>query len=162
MLCENCKKNNATTHIKKTVNGVTNEYFLCPECAAKLGFNNFNFFKLDSFWNDFLGEPEIESLKRCETCNSSFEDIVNNGKMGCADCYSTFKEEILPTIKKIHGKTIHTGMTPSYTTEHDTEKEENNIEILEKKLKEAIKNEEFEKAAEIRDELKELRGQENE
>ncbi len=160
MLCENCKVNNATTHIKKTVNGVTNEYFLCPECAAKLGFNNFNFFKLDNFWNDFLGEPVIKSLKRCETCNSSFEDIVNNGKMGCADCYSIFKDEILPTIKKIHGKTIHTGATPSYTIEE--EKEDNKIEALENKLQEAIKNEEFEKAAEIRDELKELRKKENE
>ena len=40
MLCENCKKNVATTYFKQTVNGKTTEIFLCDECAAKLGLDS--------------------------------------------------------------------------------------------------------------------------
>lgn len=159
MLCENCKLNTATTHIKNTVNGVTGEYFLCPECAAKLGFNNFNFFKLDDFWNSLLNEPlNKKEIKRCKTCNTSFEEIVNSGKMGCADCYIEFRDEIMPTVLKIQGKSKHIGVKPDTVAD---KAEDNSIELLEKELKEAIENEEFEKAAKIRDELREKRDKSN-
>lgn len=159
MLCENCKVNTATTHIKNTVNGVTGEYFLCPECAAKLGFNNFNFFKLDDFWNSLLSEPlKKKTGKRCGFCNTSFDEIVNSGKMGCENCYIEFKEEIMPTILKIHGKNRHIGSKPEASESFE---KPNDIEALEKELKEAIEKEEFEKAAKLRDELREKRSENN-
>lgn len=162
MLCENCKKASATTHIKNTVNGITKEYYLCPQCAAKLGFSNFNFFEINDFWGSLLGAQKNPNpqTKRCKTCNTSFNEIVESGKMGCPDCYIEFREEISPTIMKIHGKTEHKGLTPGKV--HKTENvQADEIQNLENALKEAIDNEEFEKAAEIRDILKEKRGNSN-
>ena len=37
MMCQNCGKSPATTHVKRTVNGKTAEWHLCAECAAKQG-----------------------------------------------------------------------------------------------------------------------------
>lgn len=162
MLCENCKSATATTHIKRTVNGITKEYYLCPECASKLGFSEFNFFDINDFWGSMLGSQKIvESYtKRCRKCNSSFKEIVESGKMGCPYCYIDFREEIRPTLIKIHGKTEHKGLSPvKASTGVNSLHEE--IETLEIELKKAIENEEFEKAAEIRDMLKEKRGEQN-
>ena len=56
MLCQNCGKNQATTHVKKTINGETTELHLCAACAAKQGlgsmWNGFGF-DLGDFWHDF-------------------------------------------------------------------------------------------------------------
>ncbi|MEE1002609.1 MAG: UvrB/UvrC motif-containing protein [Acutalibacteraceae bacterium] len=166
MLCENCKKATATTHIKRSVNGVTREYHLCPECAAKLGFSNFHFFDMNDLWSTFLGNGQsaMPQTKRCRTCNTSFEEIINNGKMGCPDCYTEFREEILPTLIKIHGKTEHKGISPENSGSAETNAENTQVDEitkLENELKTAIENEEFEKAAELRDILKEKRGEIN-
>lgn len=165
MLCENCKKETATTHIKRTVNGVTKEYYLCPECAAKLGFSNFNFFDMNDLWGSLLGNQNtsIPQAKRCKTCNTSFDEIVKCGKMGCPDCYLEFRNEIMPTLIKMHGKTEHKGTSPEKnSTITKTDNAENDeILKLENDLKQAIEAEEFEKAAEIRDILKEKRGEKN-
>ena len=163
MLCENCKKATATTHIKRSVNGVTREFHLCPECAAKLGFSNLNFFDMNDLWSSFLGKGygTVPQTKRCKSCNTSFEEILNSGKMGCPDCYTEFYEEIMPTVIKIQGNTQHKGISPSSVSEVDEPSDNKSDEIakLENDLKKAIENEEFEKAAEIRDILKEKRGE---
>lgn len=165
MLCEKCSKRTATTYIKRTVNGVTKEYHLCPECAAQLGFSNFSLFDdIGDIWSSFFNNTGFShsalSTKRCKTCNSSFDEILESGKMGCPDCYSVFREEILPTLEKIHGNTEYKGGMPegiSVTKEPETEEEK-----LQADLKAAIENEEFEKAAEIRDKLKEMRKKDDE
>ncbi len=161
MLCENCKHSTATTHIKRTVNGVTKEYYLCHSCAANLGFSNFNFFDMNDLWGSLLGNQQrgVPKAKCCKTCNTTFNDIIKSGKMGCPDCYSEFREEIMPTIMKVHGKTEHKGTSPE--NESSDNSQTNEIEKLENDLKTAIENEEFEKAAEIRDILKEKRGELN-
>ena len=154
MLCENCKSASATTHIKKTVNGVTKEFYLCPNCASKLGFSNFDFFDVDDFWGSFFENKArvSKNLKRCKTCNASFDEIVKLGKMGCPDCYVEFKDEILPSLVKIHGNIEHKGFSPDSVKKFDSKFDE--IKKLQEELKVAIQNEEFEKAAEIRDAIK--------
>ena len=81
MKCEKCGKNEATMYYKETINGVTREMHLCPECAQKenLGgafenaFESMNHFWSDPFhsflgggfgslWNDMLGAPSATML----------------------------------------------------------------------------------------------------
>ena len=84
--------------------------------------------------------------------------------MGCPDCYTEFREEILPTLIKIHGKTEHKGISPENSGSAETNAENTQVDEitkLENELKTAIENEEFEKAAELRDILKEKRGEIN-
>lgn len=172
MLCEKCGKNNAVTHIRQNINGVQSESYLCESCAAditgKLGgeysklFSDFGF-GIDSmlgsiFGQDFLTENLIaEPEKRCKMCGSTISSIKKTGNVGCAECYSTFKNELMPLIQRIHGKTAHSGRGPALEEEKKVLIEK--IGELENKLKEAIDSENFEAAVKIRDELKELKGQ---
>lgn len=158
MLCQSCEKRQATTHIKTILNGELKEYNLCPECAQKMGYGSFFGgigFDLDKLFGSFMGNAGPgKNTKRCQCCGSSFEDIAKSGKVGCAGCYDVFSEELLPSIQRIHGRTCHTGkLARSAGTEV---KIKNEISKCKNELNEAIKSQEFEKAAELRDRIKEL------
>ena len=108
MLCENCKKNTATTHIRTVINGVVIEKNLCGYCAAMSGYSKFvnNGFAsmLTSMFSDELASATLKET-RCECCNTRFSDIAESGKMGCSECYETFKKyeekkEILEFLPK--------------------------------------------------------------
>lgn len=158
MLCQSCEKRQATTHIKTILNGELKEYNLCPECAQKMGYGSFfgNFgFDLDKLFGSFMESIDSpKTAKRCQCCGSSFEDIAKSGKVGCANCYEVFYEELLPSIQRIHGRTCHTGkLAHSAGTEV---KIRNEITKCKYDLEQAVKAQEFEKAAELRDRIAEL------
>ena len=157
MLCQSCGKRQATTHIKTILNGELKEYDLCPECAEKMGYGSFfgNVgFDLDKLFGSFMGGFTAKPAKRCQCCGSSFEDIAKSGKVGCANCYEVFYEELLPSVQRIHGKTSHTGkLAHSAGTQV---KIRNELAKLKSELERAVKAQEFEKAAELRDQIKEL------
>lgn len=163
MLCQNCGKYEATTHVKRIINGETAEAHLCSDCAAALGYTDvFGGFS-DTFGEllgSFFGEPTVSALSsrtvRCEKCGNTFNDIVNSGKIGCADCYATFYDKLLPSLQRIHGKTRHEGKTPK-TVVSDGRAQVNIIEQLSEELKEAVERQDFEKAAELRDKIKALK-----
>lgn len=164
MLCERCGKHQATTILTQTINGVSKTEHICSECAYKSGINDFfGGFSLGSFINS-LGGVQNYSEKRCPKCGSSFDEIRENGKIGCASCYSFFKDELLPTISNIHGKALHVGKTPHGFIKRIEEKSEtpkpqkeiSEIEKLRLELQKAIESQEFEKAASLRDKIKEL------
>lgn len=161
MLCENCNANPATTHVKRTVNGVTKEYYLCQDCVNTLGFNSIDFFDSNGFFNALLGNKvvHLKQQKVCNKCNSSYKEIVKSGRMGCPDCYKTFKDEIMPSLLKMQNGSKHIGKKPNLTSELNIDEKE--ISMLEKELKNAILNEEYEKAATLRDEIREKRGELN-
>lgn len=164
MLCERCGKYQATTILTQTINGVTKTEHICSECAHKSGIDNFfDGFSLGSFINSF-GGAQSYTEKRCPKCGSSFDEIRENGKIGCANCYSFFRNELLPTINNIHGKALHIGKTPHGYIKQIEEKSEVKaeasapfeLERLKLELKKAIDSQEFEKAASLRDKIKEL------
>ena len=169
MLCQNCGKNEATTHIKRVVNGETAETHLCVSCAEHLGygdmFSGFGF-NLDGLFGGLLGEglalPGAEREEKCPKCGYTFSDIVKNGRLGCADCYRTFYDKLLPSIQRIHGKIKHSGkVTNSAPVESKEETTEEKIEKLKIAMNEAVAKQEFETAAKIRDEIKALEGGES-
>lgn len=167
MLCQSCGKNQATTHVKSIVNGELKEYVLCPECAKKMGygslFNGFGF-NLGSFLGSFLGDedvPEqISNTVRCKRCGSSFNEIAKTGQVGCAECYRTFYDRMIPSIQRIHGNTTHVGKLASSAGLQARLKSE--LEKAKEELKQAIQEQEFEKAAQLRDRIKEMERQGNE
>ena len=112
---------------------------------------------------------EVKQLK-CDNCGYTFEDIVNTGKLGCENCYSVFENRLDPIIKKIQGSNKHVGRTGKIIDSKISEKinnkdskTENNkdvskVEKLQNDLKKAIKEEKYEEAAKIRDEIKKIEG----
>lgn len=161
MLCQSCGQNQATTHIKTIVNGELAEVSLCRECAQKLGYSSFfgSFgMDFDKFLGSLMGGNRVQkSKKRCECCGSTFEDIAKSGKVGCANCYDIFYDELLPSIQRIHGKTVHIGKLAK--SAGNEVKIKSTIAKLKEELTAAIKEQEFEKAAKLRDEIKELEAQ---
>lgn len=168
MLCQNCSKREATTHIKRVVNGEATESHLCAECAKSLGYNGlFNNFSLSipNIFSSFFGDSSFAltgaRTERCEKCGCAFDDIVRTGMVGCADCYEKFYDKLLPSIQRIHGKSNHAGKTPKPSAEKKKVKEktkEEKIAELEEDMKKAIETQNFEQAAIIRDKIKELKG----
>lgn len=162
MMCDNCGKNPATTHLKTVVNGVVHQSHLCAYCAAKEGYNNFGSLSLTnlltSMFSDSIGTGHSAN-KRCECCGCSFSDIVESGRVGCSECYTTFRDELMPSLNRLHGKAFHIGAAPE--KEASAKKQEITIKELREKLSRAVENEEFEEAARLRDEIRAIEGGES-
>ena len=165
MLCQNCAKNEATTHIKRISGGESSELHLCFSCAEHLGyadvFSGFGFNisnMLINFFPEFSRSlPPTEETERCPTCGTSFEEIIRSGMMGCADCYNTFYDKLKPSLSRIHGRASHTGkLSASFdgTAELETQ-----IAKLKKEMQQAVQVQNFELAAKLRDRISELGGQ---
>ena len=167
MLCQNCGKNPATTHIKTIVNGKLTEYDLCSECARETGYTNFfkdMHFDFGNLLGGFIGTPAAKgAVARCPKCGASFEEITECGKIGCMECYKVFHDRLLPTIHRIHGTAKHKGKIPGTAALRIVEPAGKMTVVeaspLDKKraaLKAAIEKQDFEQAAVLRDEIKEM------
>lgn len=158
MLCEKCGKNHATTHIKTVVNGIVREYNLCSACAAQNGYaSNSITGMLASMLGD-MAPNRLQNQKTCQVCGATFSDIAHNGKMGCSECYNTFKEEILPYLKRVHGATHHTGKIPNRAPLIVKPKEKT-VEELRQELTRMVAEEKYEQAAKLRDKIREMKGE---
>ncbi len=174
MLCEKCKKNQATVFYKETVNGKTKSYSVCQDCAQELQNNGEMNLDAGSFWNDPLGDwfggslwsnlfaplglqsgVKARNEKRCNLCGATLEELLEEGKVGCPRCYETFEDELENSIRRIHGTGRHTGRLPGRKrAAYDRQRQ---IDELEKKLQQAVKEEKYEEAAKLRDEIKGLK-----
>ncbi len=150
MLCSKCHQNEATVFIKQNINGEVKEYALCANCAeeSELGFTPVNL-----FGSLFPSAKVKREQKNCTLCNSTFDEIRHNGKVGCSECYNVFKNELAPMISNIHSGAKHCGRAPGGYAEK--RKAENELAKLKQELQHAIANEEYEKAARLRDTIKE-------
>ncbi len=166
MLCENCEKNAATTHIRQVINGNEREYLLCGECAAKFGVTSMmNPFAMSI--GDMLGsmlgqagrvQGELPDERRCKGCGATFSDIRNSGMAGCAECYTTFYNEFMPSLQRIHGQTEHIGKVPGSAGLKFRLLRE--IKALQDELKTAVSAQDFERASVLRDRIRELQAKE--
>lgn len=184
MICQSCGKHEATTHVKTIVNGVVTERDLCTECAQKEGVANWNpfqslgsfenpFFSLSNLFGSFLGSSLPETITRCPVCGSSFRDISQSGKVGCSECYNLFYDQLLPSIQRLHGSPSHTGKNPTgqamqvmphselTVSEHKGPSErELKIAQYQQELQDAIAKQDFEQAAVLRDQIRDLQQKE--
>lgn len=162
MYCEKCGVNNATTHIRSIVNGKMYEKHLCDHCAANEGYGDIKSNNLSQMLSSMFGDTVTGVSKsqamRCNCCGSTFSDIAKSGKCGCAECYTTFYEQLLPYLKRVHGSTQHIGKTPVLKS-HTNNIDQENVAKLKKHLKELVAQENYEQAAIVRDKIKRLEGE---
>lgn len=162
MLCQNCGNYEADFHFNSNINGDIMELHLCSECASKLGAGSQYFFPqadyLNTILSDLLGASykKAGDTKRCPLCGATEQNIVKTGKVGCARCYETFPDMLIPYIKRIHGNTTHCGKAPSSAGPEI--KLRRDIERLKRELDAAVAAEEYENAAVLRDRIRELEG----
>jgi protein arginine kinase activator len=171
MYCELCKKNPATIHYTKIVNGYKEERHLCEQCANSLKEPGGGFPTLvlmpDFSMADFIGgffNPESQSQPfvqknmtahdACPMCGMTAGEFRRVGRVGCSNCYSYFAEYMPGLIQRIHGNSRHTGKVPVRGEAKLAEKQK--IVQLRQALQQAISEEQFERAAELRDEIRRL------
>ena len=180
MLCDNCGKKEANVKYSENINGVKREFNLCEECSRKLGIGEINFkmpIDFSSFFGDLLSEydnafmpllQEPHELK-CDKCNMTYSEFMELGKFGCENCYNAFSGRIDPVLKRIQGSNRYTGRKAEMNEENEKEVKTNNkaqepkgdkLTKLKAELKQLVKEEKYEEAAKIRDEIKKLEVQE--
>lgn len=167
MLCQHCNKEQATRHYKQVINGETREAHLCTNCASQLGYDSiFSWgtepfgFGLDSLLSNMVGQTKSvkpRSAVSCSLCGATAEDISRTGRVGCAECYHIFADMLHPYITRIHGNTKHAGRVPDGAG--GQLKLRRKVDSLRADLQKAIDSQEFERAAELRDEIRNLEGE---
>ncbi len=177
MLCEKCKKNQATVHMKQVVNGQSKELHLCQECAQEAGYLNdmglmgwghggFSNLFDDMFQDMFhisagpetIGIGHNGSSVRCPSCGMTLDEFKRTGKLGCGQCYEAFAPYLQPALRSIHGSDEHKGKIPQKSGGRMMAHRE--LETLKRKLAVAIEKEEFEEAARLRDQIRALEKEE--
>ncbi|MCS7258111.1 MAG: UvrB/UvrC motif-containing protein [candidate division WOR-3 bacterium] len=138
--------------------GKVQELALCKECAIKKGISEIKKIKLTPM--QILAELKkiINSGDQtivCNFCKISFAEFRATGRLGCQHCYESFKNQLEPIIKEIHGETTHKGKVPS--SDKKVIYERFIIKKLSKQMRQAIQNEEYEKAAAIRDQIRKIK-----
>jgi protein arginine kinase activator len=170
MLCQKCNQNEATVHFRQNINGDVKEVHLCPQCAAEFGYDSIfsgieelspfsavnmgiqNF--LGSLFSQELPQKSPETERKCGFCGTTLEEFAQSAMAGCAHCYTEFYSDMLPYIQRIHGRTRHVGKIPA--TAGKELKLQRELSSLKKQLQDAVTAQEYEKAAQFRDQIKEI------
>jgi protein arginine kinase activator len=165
VLCDLCNKNQATVHLTEIIDEQMSELHLCEECARKKSIQMEQQFGLADLLAGLaeFGKPEETaeaSRLKCSNCGLSYQDFKKMGRLGCSECYTSFKKYLIPLLRKIHGSARHSGKSP-YKLAVARPKKKLDLTELRQRLQEAIENEEFEEAARLRDKIRELEKNEN-
>jgi protein arginine kinase activator len=175
MKCENCGKNEANVKYTQIINGEKKQMFLCEDCSERLGINDIHFnmpINFTSFLSDFFDDmneinliPTLgeKNMLQCSKCGLTWDNFLHTGQFGCSNCYDDFSSRIEPILRSLQGATSHIGRIGEVRSGNNVKqnlddkvesKEVNKIDKLKEDLKNAIKEERYEDAAKIRDEIK--------
>jgi protein arginine kinase activator len=90
----------------------------------------------------------------CESCGTTHQDFKKGGRLGCEACYHVFRPVLEPLLDGMHAGVKHLGKVPSRSVKKKSD--DDSEELLSKELKKAVEEENYEKAAKLRDRLKKL------
>lgn len=167
-MCDNCGIRAASVHIRKKLNNMLEESYLCSECAAKYSNALLSFVSIDKFISNMINsisekDHEPENSIKCAACGYTLDKLKKTGRVGCAECYNSFAEQLAPVLGMLYQGRKHTvSMDSEPVSAVSAENNTDQIVMLRKRLEEAISKEEYELAAKIRDEIKEYKNGEAE
>ena len=161
MQCDICGKKKATVHLTEIVDEQMSEMHLCEDCAREKNVQmeqQFGLADLLAGLADFGKQvKDVEKIKiKCANCALSYEDFRKFGRLGCSECYVSFREHLGNLLKKIHGSNRHLGKVPAAIPAQPPKTKSENLEELRRELDQAVKSENFERAAQLRDRIHEL------
>lgn len=169
MLCSICNKNLATIHIQEVVNDVQKAVHICQICAAAKGLNipgpegmnlieflqNISSDNAKPLQSYVINKEEVKTadILTCPKCGWDNEKMRKTGRLGCPECYHSFRDKLADALAVMHRGTIHCGKIPSVIVGERNTFVANFLK-LQKQLEKHIRNEEYEEAAKVRDKLK--------
>ena len=147
MFCNRCGCNEAVVHYSPIENGELMELHLCELCAEQEGLGHQPKFSVSYFLK------ESHAPITCPHCGLSYELFSERGRLGCCQCYDVFSHFLDDLLKTVHGRSVHEGKCPENSIQITQNKK---LERLKKELKRVIKVEQYEVAAQLRDEIRSL------
>jgi protein arginine kinase activator len=163
MQCEICKKKEATIHLTEIIDSMRTEMHICELCAAEQGIALKSQIPINELLNGLLAvQPTDEQLRgqsrqafACPKCGFTLEQFREKALLGCPNDYELFREDLSPIISKAHNeKTTHCGKVPSKSSAGT--KKQIELANLRQKLEAAVKSEDYETAAKLRDKINQL------
>jgi protein arginine kinase activator len=156
MLCCICKEKDAKVHLTQIVGDKMQKVDLCEECAKQKGIDDTAGASLADVLLGLGASQEIAQPGggevKCPHCGFTQADFKKAGRLGCSECYVTFAEGLEGLLKTMHKGTKHIGKAPQSLQQ--TRDLSDKLKNLQKKLDKAVADEDFEQAAQVRDEIK--------
>ncbi|MBU0755989.1 MAG: UvrB/UvrC motif-containing protein [Planctomycetes bacterium] len=161
ILCQKCKKNIANVHLTEMISGQRNETHLCESCAQAMKLPSKHPVSFEGLIGMLMekGQKKRRAEGRrmaCPDCGITFAEFKNKGRLGCANDYTFFQDELDALLKKVHGSTRYVGKVPPGRESKPIFR--NELLRLRDRLKQVVKAEQYEEAAQIRDRIVELEG----
>ena len=153
--CEQCGEREATIHMTEIVDGEPTQRHLCEDC-----YNGEEMPALSSsaIFAQLIGAlaPELQQTEneRCPECGINYLEFRQNLIFGCPNDYEVFEAPLRQLLESIHGASEHVGRSPRGAAQRSNKGPR--LEALRRELEEAVKQEDFEDAARLRDEIAEL------
>ncbi|EIT84088.1 UvrB/UvrC protein [Fictibacillus macauensis ZFHKF-1] len=171
MYCQECHERPATLHFTKILNGQKMEFHICEQCAKEKGefLPGSNSFSIHQLLSGLLyGDSAIPGAAgaglqpstglSCPECGMTYQQFAKTSRFGCSQCYRVFDPKLDSVLRRLHGgNTKHAGKIPKRLGNGLQEKRE--IEKLKQAMQQYIVHEEFEKAAETRDRIRQIEKQ---
>ncbi|MBN2021746.1 MAG: UvrB/UvrC motif-containing protein [Pirellulales bacterium] len=170
MKCQHCDKP-ATFHITELTDGKPQELHLCEEHAREYltesGQNPASVGSMAAMLAQQMAQQmtvgqTAEELARldeqlCPFCGISFHEFRSQGRLGCPHDYTCFHRQLDPLILNIHGESEHVGKRPNRGA--DQSEARTRLIRLRREMKEAVTEEDYERAGKLRDEIRRIEGE---
>lgn len=162
MKCENCGSTEAVVHLTQIVDNQMSTHHLCQRCAAEKGLqdapdpaNSQLLDLIEKVAPELPGAGFVSGDGQCSFCGLTFDDFRRTTRLGCPHCYEAFAAHLPRLLRRIHGGVRHVGKVylPPDPTSSEMEKR---LQGLRRRLERAVQSEDFERAAQIRDEIRAL------
>lgn len=161
MLCELCKERDVVITLTEIDGNGVRQVRLCEECAAQRGVQT-SIAAAKPAIGSFLQSVQQSAAGgssdagRCSFCASTLRDFRQTGRLGCPYCYTAFEQSLRELLAKVHGQARHTGREYSGAPGATQLLRPVSVDRLRERLERAIRAEEFELAATLRDQIREL------
>jgi protein arginine kinase activator len=142
-----------------TAGDVQTQQNLCERCAAERGVEVSTTHKHPL--GDFLQAVQLQlavapsETGRCATCSGTLRDFRDTGRLGCPACYTSFETSLRELLRRVHGNSVHVGKRYA-APQGDRPDAQAVLGELREQLRSAIDNEDFERAADLRDRIRVL------
>lgn len=178
MQCDQCNVNEATVHELTVINGVKHERHICESCARELNLGPAGPSLIPKIVNVISTQPTGEPASpdaaarptppqrvasACPNCKTTFSEFKQLGLLGCPTCYATFESQLIGLLERAHeGLAQHMGKAPRRATGQqepafdELAERAERVKTIRRQLDEAIKAEQYERAARLRDQLKSI------
>ena len=159
MKCDNCNKT-ATVHLTEIKHGKKIEKHLCEQCAAQNeGLPVKSHTPINELLTNFVmahSGLQKDVGQACENCGVTWAEFRQGGLFGCANDYQAFEKDLTPLLQRAHeGATHHVGKVPTRRGGTGVPmKRQVDLTKLRKELAKAVEAEDYERAAKIRDQIR--------